>query len=39
MTEAVRSALAAQRILDDTPISAGGVADLRTLTRRLAGYR
>jgi acyl-lipid omega-6 desaturase (Delta-12 desaturase) len=33
MTEAVR------RILDDTPMSAGAVADLRILSRRLAGYR
>ena len=35
MTEAVTSALAAQRILNDTPIS----ADLRALTHSLARYR
>ena len=39
MTKAVTSALAAQRISNDTPVSAGTLADLRTLTRRLAGYR
>jgi hypothetical protein len=39
MTEAVMSALAARRILNDTPISAGAVADLRALTHCLAGYR
>jgi len=39
MTEAVTSALAAQRILNDTPISAGALADLRALTHSLARYR
>jgi len=39
MTEAVTSALAARRILNDAPISAGAVADLRALTHCLAGYR
>ena len=39
MTEAVTSALAAQRILNETPISAGALADLRALTHSLARYR
>ena len=39
MTEAITSALAAQRISNDTLMPAGAMADLRALTHSLAGYR
>ena len=39
MTEAVTSAVAGQRILNDTSKSTAAVADLRALAHSLAGYR